>query len=79
MLIRTNHSARLLHDETLALDGYGGDRMVADLPPRLHHRPPAGVVGGQAERDVERGENSTVYPSQFHKTTSKWVGKTDYI
>ena len=49
-------SSRLLYDEALALDSFGGDRLVTNLPAWLDHWPPAGVVGGQAERDVAGGE-----------------------
>ena len=60
---------RLLYDEALALDGFGGDRLVTNLPAWVDHWPPARVVGGQADRDVERGEHSTIYPSQFNLPT----------
>ena len=46
----------MLYDEALALDGFGGDRLVTNLPAWVDHWPPARVVGGQAERDVARGE-----------------------
>ena len=49
-------SSRLLYDEALALDSFGGDRLVTNLPAWVDHWPPAGVVGGQAERDVAGGE-----------------------
>ena len=51
-------SCRLLYDEALAVDSFGGDRLVANLPAGLHHWTPARVVGGQAERDVARGKRS---------------------
>ena len=51
---------RLLYDEALALDSFGGNRLVANLPAWLDHWPPARVVGGQAERDVERGEQMKI-------------------
>ena len=49
-------SCRLLYDEALALDSYGGGWLVTNLPAWVDHWPPARVVGGQAERDVARGK-----------------------
>ena len=55
-------SSRLLYDEALALDSFGGDRLVTNLPAWVDHWPPAGVVGGQAERDVAGGEEKIKNP-----------------
>ena len=46
---------RVLHDEALEVDRHGDHRLAEDLQARLHHRPPAGVAGGEAGGDVGTG------------------------
>ena len=55
---------RVLHDEALEVDGHGDHLLAPDLQARLHHRPPAGVVGGEAGRDVGSG---SYFSFIFHK------------